>query len=465
MHAVMRVASSSVAILGLVAPALAADGAGLTIYTQDLAMVRETRQVALPAGTGQVTLPGVPAQMRPETAMLKADGVTVLEQSFLPETLSPHQLFERAVGKTVTYVRTNPATGAETRETVEVLAVNDGLIVRRQGKIEVLRPDGMLNRVVFDTVPDGLSAQPTLSMQVRSRGGGTRPVELSYLTGGLSWRADYVGSYDEARGVLNLQGWATLTNHTSIDFLNSRTQLMAGDVNVERHMAPMRMTKAMDAIAESAVAAPAPAREAMGDFHLYTLPQPVTLLRNQTKQVSLLAAQAVKAERSYRFEMWGPQSSEQPQNVSVRVSFKNTDANGLGEPMPGGVVRLYGLDKAGNSQFMGEDRIQHTPEDGTVELSLGRAFDVTVKPTLASRRVLNRGEGPSHTEWSMVYEVKNAKDQPVTVDLRQRGLYGEWEVIQASQKHEKLDGETIGWKVDLPAKGSKTVRVTIRQRG
>lgn len=456
-------AAACVAVLGSAAPAVAADGAGLTIYNGGFAMVRESRTLALPQGVGAVTLADLPGEMRPETVMFRADGVAVLESSFLPETLTPHELYRRNIGQTVTLVRVNPATGAETREAVELLAANDGLVIRRNGQVETVRPDGALTRVAFDAVPEGLASVPSLTLTVNSRTGGNRAVDLSYLSNGLGWRADYVGSYDEARGLLSLQGWATVENRTSADFRNSRVQLMVGNVNVERRYAPVAMAKAADAMMMSAEAAPQ--RESVGDFHLYTLPRPVTLLRNQTKQVSLLASQAVKAERTYRFDVWGLQTSEQPRNADIRVSFTNSRANGLGEPLPAGTVRLYGQDRAGSSQFIGEARLNHVAEGGAADLTLGQAFDVTVQPRLLKRQVLTQGEGPSLVEWSMSYEVRNAKDQPVVVDLRQSGLSGEWEVLEASQKPERLSAETARWQVKVPAKGGKTITLKVRQRG
>lgn len=458
-------AAACLAVLGAAAPALAADGAGLTIYSSGFGMVRESRTLALPQGVGEVVIPGVPREIRPDTVLVRAEGLSVLESGFLPETLTPQELYRKYIGRTVTLVRVNPATGAETREQVDLLAANDGLVVRRNGQIEAVRPDGTFTRVALDAVPEGLAAVPTLALKVNSSTQGTRPVNLSYLTNGLGWQADYVGSYDEGRGVLSLQGWATLRNDTDADFRNSRVQLMAGNVNVEqRYDRPvMAMAKAQSAPMMEAGAAPD--RESMGDFQLYTLPQPVTLLRNQTKQVALVTAQAVKAERSYRFELWGPQTFEQAQNADIRVTFKNAKGNGLGEPLPAGTVRLYGQDRGGNSQFLGEDRVRHTPENGEIDLTLGKAFDVTVKPTQLDQKVLSRSDGPRLVEWSMSYEVANAKDQAVTVDLRQSGLSGEWEVLEESRKHERLDSDTIRWKVPVPAKGATTVTVKVRQRG
>lgn len=459
-------AAACIAVLGVAAPAVAADGAGLTIYSGGFGMVRETRMLNLPQGVGEITIPGLPNDTRPETVLVRAEGVSVLEQNFIPAGLTPEELYERYKGKTITLVRVNPATGVETREAVELVSASGGLVVRRQGQIEPVQVDGVFVRVALDGIPEGLAATPTLSVRLNSRTGGARPVSLSYLAGGLGWQADYVGSFDEARGVLTLQGFATLRNDTTADFRNARVQLMAGDVATEQRYAPrpvMAVAKAQAApMMEDAAE---PARESMGGFHLYTLPQPVTLLRNQTRQVSLVTTQAVKAERSYRFELWGQQSFEQPRNAEIRVAFRNTSANGLGKPLPAGTVRLYGQDKGGNSQFVGEDRIQHTPEGGEVELTLGKAFDVTVKPTQVDRKVLGRSNELPLVEWAMSYEVRNAGDQAVTLDLRQSGLSGEWEVLEESRRHERLDSDTIRWKVPVAARGSTVVTVRVRQRG
>lgn len=451
------------AVLALTAPLASlpalADGVSLTIYNEDLAMVRDSRTIAFPAGTGAIAFDGVSARIRPETAALRADGVRVEEQNFDFDLISPPKLLEKAVGKTVTILRLNPATGKEEATRATVLAANGEPLFLIDGRIETL---GGGARVAFDSLPETLKSRPTLSMRVASARAGSRPARLTYLTGGLGWNADYVGQYDEARGLMNLQGWVTIRNQSGTDFVNARTQVVAGDVNqATREIMVTAYRK--DAMAMPAPPAE-PEREAVGDYHLYTLPTPLTLTNNQTKQVALLHAAAVKAARSYRYEAHGFSTQEQPQNVEVRVRFANTAANGLGQPLPGGVVRLYGQDKAGESQFLGEDSIAHTPDGNTVDLTLGRAFDVTVQSLLEGRRIVARDDNGQTVEWSMVYTLRNRKDAATTVDLRQSGLYGDWQLLGESLKHEKLDADTIGWQVPVPAKGETVVKFTLRQR-
>ncbi len=192
----------------------------VTIYNNNLALVQDTRQLNIPAQRSRQEFPDVSAQIRPETVSLSADGIEIVEQNFDFDLLSPQAMMEKAVGQTITLVRTNPANGQETRERATVLAVNRGVVLRIGDRIEVLRDDGLPVRVIFDKVPENLRARPTLSVTLESQRGGTRPVTLSYLTPGLGWKADYVTMFDERVGKIDVQGWVTLTNNTGTTYHN-----------------------------------------------------------------------------------------------------------------------------------------------------------------------------------------------------------------------------------------------------
>ena len=192
-------------------PARSAQGdVAVTIYNNNLALVQDTRQLNLPRGVSRQDFPDVSNGIRPETVRLSTDGVTIIEQNFDYDLLSPQALMEKAVGQTITIVRTNPATGAETRERATVLANNGGVVLRIGDRIEVLRDDGLPVRVVFDSLPPNLRARPTLSVTVDSARAGTRPATLSYLSNGFGWNADYVALFDEAKSTIDVQGWVTL---------------------------------------------------------------------------------------------------------------------------------------------------------------------------------------------------------------------------------------------------------------
>src|SRR6204780_3924947 len=213
----------------LVTPAGAADRAlSVTIYNNDLALVQDRRDIEVKDGRQRIEFQDVSAEIRPETVSLSAADISILEQNFDFDLLTPAKLMEKAVGQEVTIVRVNPATGAETREQALVLATNGGVVLKIGQRIEVLRDDGLPVRVIFNKVPDNLRARPTLSVTIDSAHAGTRPATLSYLTPGLGWRADYVALYSESDGKIDVQGWVTLTNTTGTSFSDARTLLVAG---------------------------------------------------------------------------------------------------------------------------------------------------------------------------------------------------------------------------------------------
>ncbi len=201
----------------------------LTIYNNDLALVQDVRQLPIAQGKARVEFPDVSARIQAETLSFAADGTTIIEQNFDYDLLTPSKLMEKAVGQTVTLLRTNPATGTETRERATVLSVAGGAVVQIGERIEVLRDDGLPVRVIFDRVPPGLRARPTLSVNLTSTRAGTRPVSLRYLTNGLGWSADYVALYNEKGGTIDMQGWVTLTNNTGTTFHQADTVLVAGN--------------------------------------------------------------------------------------------------------------------------------------------------------------------------------------------------------------------------------------------
>ena len=194
----------------------------VTIYNNGQALIQDVRQLAIANGRSRIEFPDVSAQIRPETLSFNAEGAGIIEQNFDFDLLTPTKLMEKAIGQTVTLIRTNPATGAETRERATVLSTAGGLVVRIGDRIEVLRDDGLPVRVIFDRVPPNLRARPTLSVTVDSRRGGMRPASIRYLTPGLGWSSDYVALYDEGRGTIDMQGWVTLTNTTGTTFHSLR---------------------------------------------------------------------------------------------------------------------------------------------------------------------------------------------------------------------------------------------------
>ena len=457
----------------------------VTIYNDDTALVQDVRRLTLPAGVTRQDFPDVTQQIRPETVRLSGDGIGVIEQNFDYDLLSPDALMEKAVGQTITLVRTNPVTGAETREQARVLAANGGVVLDIGGRIEVLRDDGLPVRVIFPGLPPNLRARPTLSVTIESARAGARPVTLAYLTRGLAWSADYVALFDEAAGRLDLQGWVTLTNRNATALVNADTVLVAGAVGGGRgNMPPPPFAPGTRPGTQTAN------RARIGDYYLYPLPQRTTIAANQQKQVSFLSSAGVPAARAYRFVNGWLGASDEPQGVETALAFSSARDGGLGDALPAGTVRVYVRDAKGQPQFVGENRIGHTPMGSQLSIRTGEAFDLKVRPVVEGRERIDSDEfrrserfrvkvdgEPTRTVtienavtyWRtrMRYELTNASPAPATVELVQAGLdpgYGDTRVPAESQPGEQRSRDQRVWRVTVPANGSASLTATFDTR-
>ncbi|MCE7795294.1 DUF4139 domain-containing protein [Sphingobium sufflavum] len=431
----------------------------VTIYNSGRSLVSDTRPIALSAGRQRIEFPDVSARIEPATATLSEQGVGagqgigIVEQNFDFDLLTPAKMMEKAVGRIVTIVRTNPATGAETREQAKVLAANGGVVLQIGQRIEVLRDDGLPVRVIFDKVPENLRARPTLSVTVESTGAGTRALGLSYLTQGLGWGADYVALFDRTAGKIDVQGWITLTNSTGTTFTNANTLLVAGQVEGGVSYAPpVRRAGTQTA-----------ARERIGDFYLYPLKQRTTIANAQTKQVSFLDVAGAPARAAYEYRNDWLGGGGEAQSASSVLKFSTSREAGLGDALPAGTVRVYMRDARGAPQFVGENRIGHTPMGSELSIVTGAAFDVKVKPVVVSR------EKAGDTKWrtAMRYTLTNASPEPVTVEVIQSGLDWAWaetRVITETVKGDRTSADSIRWSVAVPANGETEISALLETR-
>ena len=458
----MRVLLFTGAALAALASPVFAQSSGqgdvsVTIYNNDLALVQDTRTLNIPNGRSVQSFPGVSGQIQAETVGFNASDTGIVEQNFDYDLLSPQKLMEKAVGETVTIVRINPANGQETSERAKVLAANGGVVLQIGNRIEVLRDDRLPTRVIFDKVPENLRARPTLSVTLNSSRGGTRPAQLSYLTGGMGWSADYVALFDEAAGKMDVQGWVTLTNSTGTTFDNAKTLLVAGTPSVNGNSSYNPRGNIRQAGTESAD------RESLGDFYLYPLAERTTIANAQTKQVSFLDVMGAPARKAYEYQNSWLNSESEAQSAATVLEFSSSKDGGLGDALPAGTVRVYMKDAAGQPQFIGENTIGHTPMGSELGLKTGEAFDVKVKPTVTERKRL------SANKWrtAISYEVTNARSAPVTVSVIQNGLDFYWDdtrIVDESLKSERRSSDSIVWKVPVAANGTTTVTATFDTR-
>jgi hypothetical protein len=360
---------------------------------------------------------------------------------------------QKAVGETVTIVRTNPANGQETRERARILAANGGVVMQIGERIEVLRDDGLPVRVIFDRVPENLRARPTLSVTVQSERAGRRPVTLTYLTPGLGWSADYVALFDESAGRMDVQGWITLTNNSGTPYTNADVMLVAGQPGGGAGYKPRRGGIRQAGTETSD-------RERLGDYYLYPLPERTTIANRQTKQVSFLDVANTPASRAYEYRNGWLATSDEPQSANTVLRFSSSREQGLGDALPAGTVRVYQRDVRGNPQFVGESPIGHTPMGSELGLVTGQAFDVKVQPTVERRERVSSGRWRT----TMRYTLTNARPDAVTVDLLQAGLWGDTRVAEESQPSERRSADEALWRVPVPANGEATVTATFDTR-
>jgi hypothetical protein len=436
-------------------------GLSVTIYNADQALVDDVRRLDIPSGRQRLELKDVSAAIRPETVTLGGEGLAIVEQNFDFDLLTPQKMMEKAVGQQVQIVRTNPGNGQETTETATVLSANEGVILKIGDRIEVLRDDGVPTRVIFNGVPQTLRARPTLSVMVDSARAGPRLVDLSYLTTGLSWKADYVALFDETGGRLDMQGWITLTNQSGTPFVDADTQLVAGEVAIAGSPSPIRplpfrpIMRPLAGVTRAGAEAPGSqgGPTAVGDVHVYHLPERTTIAQNQTKQVSFLDAHGVAARKVYRWSQDDFQSADNPSSAEVVVAFANSAAGGLGAGLPAGTIRVYERDAGGAPKFVGENGVGHTPQGSELAVKIGEAFDVTVQPTLVSSEVV----GKRRNRYAMSYHLRNARPTAVTVELRQGGLQEQNRAVAESLPGRPIDAYTRGWTVTVPPAGETTL--------
>lgn len=433
----------------------------VTIYNENLALIKDQRKLPLKRGASALAFRDVSAKMRAETALLRSlsspGSLSVVEQNFNFDLLTPQKLLEKYVGHNVNIIRTNPATGAETTESATVLSANNGVVLKIGDRIET----GLPGRIIYPDVPANLRDRPTLVMALDNNGAQQQDVELSYLTGGLSWKADYVVELNAADDKLDISGWVTLGNTSGTTYRNAKLQLVAGDVHqvLQRIEVTGSAVKRMDA-PQAMMAKKAMAEESLFEYHLYTLDRPTTIAENQTKQVALLSASGVPARKElllagsdyYYQSSYGDLG--QKMKIGVFVEFDNKEASQLGMPLPKGVVRVYKKDGAGNAQFIGEDSVDHTPKNEKVRLKLGEAFDVTAdKKQTDFKKLAASGKYNYVSESAYELVLKNAKKEAVIVTV-QEPMPGDWQVLSSSHPYTKSASNTAVWKISVPAEGN-----------
>ncbi len=431
----------------------------VTIYNNDRALVREKRKIKLPKGESYLKFMDVPERIIPETVSLKsltqAGSLQILEQNYEYDLISPSKLMEKYVGREVKLVNKNRDMDFY-EVTAKLLSVNESPVFQVENQIYLGHP----GNVVLPELPAELIAKPTLVWLLDS-GLEEQDVEATYLTSGISWKADYVLIYDEPKNLMDIEGWITLNNNSGATYQNARLKLVAGEVNIVPAPAPMvQMEHMMVGMAKSMDVR----EESFAEYHLYTVPRRTTIKQKQSKQVSLLSANGVNANKIYEYrgnvsfyhDRINPIRNE---NVDTYLMFKNAENNRLGFPLPEGIIRVYQEDSEGMLQFSGEDRIKHTPKDEEVRLRLGKAFDVVGERTQIDFQKL----GPSVVECEFDIVIRNHKKNDITVDIVEP-MIGDWQIVKSTMDYEKKDAFSVIFHLPVKAEGSGKVSYRVRIR-
>jgi len=455
----------------------------LTIYNSDLAVARTTVDLDLKQGTNEVTTTKVTSQLEPDSVVLRDPQdhhpVQIVEQNYDAAVATQAWMLKKYEGQTIDF----EVTHGDRVETVQgkILRAPDFSngnggepLIETNGKMQFQLPGLPL----FPASTDGLLLKPTLRWQIYSNAAAHFPAELSYLTHGFNWNATYnvVATGEEAatsgEEMMDIVGWVTISNNSGTDFTEARVKLMAGNV-ANAPPPPRPMFRAMAGAVSMAEPAPQVTQKSFDDFHLYDLNRQVTLKDRETKQIEFIRAAGVPVTRKYIYDgaenLPGPIEggaytqpdfgSSSGKQVRVEQEFINSKKNHLGMPLPAGTMRFYRRDADGQMEFVGENTINHTPEDEKVKLSTGSAFDVTGE----RKRIDFKVDSQARTiDESYAITVKNAKDKPVDVEITEHLFRAaNWDIVEKSSPFQKEDSSTVIFPVTVPAHGNQQVTYTV----
>jgi hypothetical protein len=432
----------------------------ITVYNGNLGLVKDVREVRLDAGLIETHFMDVAAQIDPTSVLLRSltdpAGLKILEQNYEYDLLSSEKLMEKYVGRKVRLYQSNGTFQEAT------LLSTRGPVYDINGQIHM----GHFGSVVLPALPENLVSKPTLAWLLRNTRPAPQRVEASYLTGGISWKSDYVMLINATDSRADLTGWVTINNQSGATYRDAALKLVAGDVNRAASRDDSRRAMEMAAKAASpAVADREFKSEGFFEYHLYTLDGRTTIKESQTKQLTLLSAADIPVDKrfiyygaaSYHRTQYGVPISNQ--KVGVYLDIRNTKENRLGVPLPKGKVRVYKADVSGSQQLIGEDWIDHTPKDERVRIKMGEAFDVVGERVQKDWKRI--GSNLYEIEWEIT--LRNHKKEGVTIEVIEP-MPGDWEILRTTHPHEKLQAFTARWSIPVPKEGAATLGYRTRVR-
>ena len=422
----------------------------ITIYTNNLALVKEVRRIQLPRGTSEVRFTDVAAAIDPTsvhfTSLTSPGDVDLIEQNYEYDLVSSNKMLQKYIDQEIT-VHTEQDGPFQGR--LLSASQNTIMLQMKAGNIKSISSDPIIN-IDFPALPEGLITKPTLVWLIDNQRAGEHKAEVSYLTANISWHAEYVAVCKKSDSLLELNSWVSIDNQSGADYDNAQLKLIAGDVHRAAPPEVRPMAKGYDGMAEQAEP-PRFEEKQFFEYHLYTLQRRATVKNNQIKQIALFPPAEIKADKIYCYNgaLYGDA-------VRVTLAFQNSRGSGPGIPLPGGKVRVYKQDDADNSlEFVGEDLIDHTPQDEKVRIYLGNAFDI--KGERIQKEMKQLSERSHEETWQIT--LRNHKKEAVTVVVEEQ-LQGDWKMRKESHPHKKKDATTIEFEVPVGKDGEAVVEYT-----
>jgi hypothetical protein len=431
----------------------------VTIYNQDLGLVKDVRELEFQKGKSIIKFTDVAAQIDPPSVHFMpvdpSDRVSILEQNYQYDLVSSSKILEKYVDKEIElFTKSSGPKGEEKSYKGTLLSYsNENVTVQEPGgAIRIIRLDEVRD-LYFPTLPEGLITRPTLVWLLDSDISGKRKAEVSYLTNGINWHTEYVAVVDQKDQNLELAGWVSIDNRSGATYEDAKVKLIAGEVHRVEEAAPMRMAKGGYAL-DVAQAAPQFEEKAFFEYHLYTLLRPATIKDNEIKQVSLFPSTNVKVKKIYTYD-----GARYDKKIRVELEFKNAQTEGLGMPLPQGKIRVYKADADKSLEFVGEDRINHTPKDEKVRVFLGNAFDIVGERKKTDFKQIS----DDVTEESYQIKLRNHKEEAVEVMVVEHLYsYTDWEIRESTFPYEKKDANTIEFKIALAKDQEVVLNYTVR---
>jgi len=421
----------------------------ITVYNNNLGVVKDLRTLDIKSGLSTIKLTDVAQYIDPTSVHIGIDG-EILEQNFQYDLVSMEKILTKYLDKSIQLVNSK----GELLEGILLTANGNQIVLKKNDGGLLMLSDISEYQISVNALPEGLITKPTLVWLLKAPKSGKQDVEVSYQTSGMNWHAEYVAVLNENDNALDLNSWISVDNRSGATFKNAKLKLIAGDVNLVKPQNNGRRYKG-DIVMMEAMQPQFEEKEFF-EYHIYNLQRPTTLSNNETKQVSLFEANNVKANKKYYYKGGNYYGNNSNQKVAVIIEFENSKSNNLNIPMPKGKVRVYKSD--GDAlEFIGEDLIDHTPKNEKLKLKIGEAFDIVVNDVQTNN--IKIAERVSEQEYEIT--IKNKKNENIVVDV-ERNLGANWTILNSSLDFEKINSQNILFKVPVKAEGETVLKYKVR---